>query len=359
MTPPSVPPPAAAEQRAPVRRLEGEQLAARGRAAASISAIGVAGAGGQHQLGRARRRVTPASAGGRAARGVSTAGRARALLPRAPSSSASLGQGRADRVDDLAHAARLVGGTETPISQNRGRSGKGRSPWCTCMRPSSAQRCSCREHLAGIEQPVGIEGAFQPLLLGQIDLVEHLRHQVALLDAHAVLAGQHAADLDAEAQDVGAERLGPLQLARLVGVVEDQRMQIAVAGVEDVGDAAGRSVSDSSRMRCSTLGSWRARDGAVHAVVVGRDAADGREAPPCARPRTARARPRRRRRVSCWPPLRWRDGQRPGPSDGRTRPPARPARRSAAPRRRADSRHGRRPRRRGSPACPSSPCRPG
>jgi hypothetical protein len=52
-----------------------------------------------------------------------------------------------------------------------------------------------------------------------------------------VLAGQHAADLDAELEDVGAERLGALQLARLVGVVEDQRMQVAVAGVEHVGDA--------------------------------------------------------------------------------------------------------------------------
>ena len=94
-----------------------------------------------------------------------------------------------------------------------------------------------REHLAGIEQALVVEGAFEPLLLVEIDLGEHRRHQVALLDADAVLAGEHAADLDAEPQDVGAERLGALELARLVGVVEDERMQIAVAGMEDVGDA--------------------------------------------------------------------------------------------------------------------------
>ena len=109
-----------------------------------------------------------------------------------------------------------------------------------------------REHLAGIEQALGIEGAFQPLLLVEIDLVEHLGHQVALLDADAVLAGQHAADLDAEPQDVGAERLGALQLARLVGVVEDQRMQVAVAGVEDVGDAQAVAAPTSALIRVST-----------------------------------------------------------------------------------------------------------
>src|SRR3546814_15021439 len=74
-------------------------------------------------------------------------------------------------------------------------------------------------------------------LLLQVGLAEHRAHEIALLDADAMLAGQHAADLDAELQDVGAEVLRLLQLARLVGVVEDERMQVAVAGVKDVGDA--------------------------------------------------------------------------------------------------------------------------
>src|SRR3546814_14450854 len=71
----------------------------------------------------------------------------------------------------------------------------------------------------------------------QVVLGEQNRHQVALLDADAVLAGQDAADLDAEAQDVGAEGFGLVQFARPVGVAEDQRVQIAVACMEDVGDA--------------------------------------------------------------------------------------------------------------------------
>ena len=126
------------------------------------------------------------------------------------------------------------------------------------MRPSSAQRRELREDLAGIEQVVRIEGAFDAHLLVEIDLGEHLRHQVALLDADAMLAGQHAADLDAEPQDVGAEFLGVLELAGLVGVEQDQRMQIAVAGMEHIDDAqavclatsrASRPAPDGSRPR--------------------------------------------------------------------------------------------------------------
>ena len=102
-------------------------------------------------------------------------------------------------------------------------------------------------------------------------------HQVALLDADAVLAGQNAADLDAEPQDVVAERLRAFQFAGLVGVIEDQRMQIAVAGVEDIGDAQAvlrrPSASCAAARRPIFLRGYRA----VHAVIVGRQASDGRE----------------------------------------------------------------------------------
>src|SRR3546814_10551746 len=91
-----------------------------------------------------------------------------------------------------------------------------------------------------------------------------------------MLAGQHAADLDAELQDVGAEVLRLLQLARLVGVVEDERMQVAVAGVKDVGDAQAVARAELAHA-LQHQRQARARDGAVHAVVVRRDAADRRE----------------------------------------------------------------------------------
>src|SRR5215210_4107644 len=52
--------------------------------------------------------------------------------------------------------------------------------------PEFGAAVELREHLARDEQPPRIEGAFEPLLLGEVGLVEHLAHQVALLDADAV-----------------------------------------------------------------------------------------------------------------------------------------------------------------------------
>ena len=144
------------------------------------------------------------------------------------------------------------------------------------MRPSSAQRCSVGKTFPGLNRPSVVEGAFEPLLLVEIGLGKHRRHQIALFDADAMLAGEHAADLDAEPQNIGAELFGALELARLVGVVEDQRMQVAVAGMKHIGDAQAvfrRHVLHAAEHQ-RQLG---ARDGAVHAVIVRRDAADGRE----------------------------------------------------------------------------------
>ena len=75
--------------------------------------------------------------------------------------------------------------------------------------------------LAGIEQALRVEGAFEALLLLQVVLAEHGAHQVALFDTDTVLAGQNAADLDAEFQDIGAEILCFLQLAQFVGIIEN------------------------------------------------------------------------------------------------------------------------------------------
>src|SRR5262245_14088709 len=48
-----------------------------------------------------------------------------------------------------------------------------------------------RKHLARIEQAPVVERAFEPLLLIEVGLREHRRHQVAFLDAHAMSTGWH------------------------------------------------------------------------------------------------------------------------------------------------------------------------
>ena len=50
-----------------------------------------------------------------------------------------------------------------------------------------------------------------------------------------MLARDRAADLDAQLEDAIAELDRPLSLAGLVGVVQDERMQVAVPGMEHVG----------------------------------------------------------------------------------------------------------------------------
>ena len=51
-----------------------------------------------------------------------------------------------------------------------------------------------------------------------------------------MLAGERAARVDAGFEDLLGELARALGLARL-GVVEDERVEVAVAGVEDVADA--------------------------------------------------------------------------------------------------------------------------
>src|SRR3569623_1840176 len=55
-------------------------------------------------------------------------------------------------------------------------------------------------------------------------------HLIDLLHADAVLAGDGAAHRHAQFEYLAAEFLSAPQLARLVGIVQDQRMEIAVAG---------------------------------------------------------------------------------------------------------------------------------
>src|SRR5712664_1647349 len=63
------------------------------------------------------------------------------------------------------------------------------------------------KHLAGIEEFLRIERAFEALLLDQINIAELVLHEVPLLDANAVLPGEHPAEFDTGLEDVGPESL--------------------------------------------------------------------------------------------------------------------------------------------------------
>ena len=114
------------------------------------------------------------------------------------------------------------------------------------------------------------------MLLLQVLFIEHGGHEVPFLHADAVFARQRAADLHAQAQNVRAEFLGLAQFFGVVGVKQDQGMQVAVASVKHIGDPQAvlpGQLADSGE----DLGQPAAGDGAVHAVVIRRDVPQGRK----------------------------------------------------------------------------------
>src|SRR4051794_25443013 len=92
-----------------------------------------------------------------------------------------------------------------------------------------------RHDLAGVGEPGRVPGAAQLLERGEVVLPEHLRHVLLLVDADAVLAGDRPAGLQARVEDPARELLRARGLALAAPVEAHQRMQVAVARVEDVG----------------------------------------------------------------------------------------------------------------------------
>ena len=80
------------------------------------------------------------------------------------------------------------------------------------------------KYLTGIKETIGVEGAFEPLLVLEIILGEDFVHEIALFDSDAMLAGEHATHLDTEAEDFGPELLRFFKRARFVCIVKDQWM---------------------------------------------------------------------------------------------------------------------------------------
>src|SRR5262249_18571871 len=93
------------------------------------------------------------------------------------------------------------------------------------------------KELARVGQAGGGEGAAEPLHALEIVASEHQRHGARLVGTDAVLPGQRAPGVDARGEDLLSQLACPLGFPGSALVVEDERVQVAVAGVEDVADA--------------------------------------------------------------------------------------------------------------------------
>ena len=133
-----------------------------------------------------------------------------------------------------------------------------------------------REDFSGVQRAFWIEGVVDAAHEVEVCVGEKERHEFALFHADAVLAGEAAADFDAITDDFSGGFQSALELLVVAKIVENDRVEIAVAGVEDVANAEAELVADfldvAERLR--KLGT---RDDTVEDVDAGGDSAEGAE----------------------------------------------------------------------------------
>src|SRR5438105_2787190 len=129
---------------------------------------------------------------------------------------------------------------------------------------------------SGIQAVFGIEKQFQRSDGVECFGREEFGHELVLFHPDAVLAGDGAAVLDAEREDLLARRARLFDLAGLARVEEDYGVHVAIAGMEDIADGEAVFARDlADEMQGG--GDHGAGDDAILHVVGGADAAHGAE----------------------------------------------------------------------------------
>ncbi len=90
--------------------------------------------------------------------------------------------------------------------------------------------------LNGLHRPEGLNAFRNGDHGGQVFRRKQLGHEFHLFDADAVLAGHASPDRDALVENLVARQEHALHLIGVALVEEQDRVNIAVAGMEDVGD---------------------------------------------------------------------------------------------------------------------------
>src|SRR6266705_2870852 len=110
----------------------------------------------------------------------------------------------------------------------------------------------------------------------EVGVGEKKRHELALFHADAVLAGERPADFFAIADDFSGGFKGAFELGGITRIVEDDGVQVAVAGVKNIADLKAVLLADlldaAQRLR-----KFRTRNNAVENVIAGGKAAERAE----------------------------------------------------------------------------------
>src|SRR6266571_3674324 len=95
----------------------------------------------------------------------------------------------------------------------------------------------CRVNFVGIAQVVRVNGTANQLLGCQVCLSKHDCHMCFLLHPYAVFSSDASAVSYAAANDLTRQFLCPMLFSCIPLIIEHQWMQVAIAGMEDIGDA--------------------------------------------------------------------------------------------------------------------------
>src|SRR5580698_1749138 len=133
-----------------------------------------------------------------------------------------------------------------------------------------------RKDLVWIGEIFGVERAAYELHSEQIRLREHGTHHFLFLFAYPMLAGDGTSVLHAQMQNAIGEVECRLFLPGNCAIVQHQRMQISIAGMEDVGNAQSRGCSHLSNL-IEQPGKRSPRNDAVLNDVIWRNTPHGCE----------------------------------------------------------------------------------
>ena len=93
-----------------------------------------------------------------------------------------------------------------------------------------------RNHFAGIAKTLRVQGRLDAAHRFDIGFPEDQRHLHQLLRADPVLPADGPAEIGANLEDLAPRLVHPRQLVVVAIIEEDQRVEVAVPGMEDVPD---------------------------------------------------------------------------------------------------------------------------
>jgi len=110
----------------------------------------------------------------------------------------------------------------------------------------------------------------------EIGIRESERHELGLFHADTVFSGERAADFETVADNFGGGLHGAFELRGVARIVEDDGVEIAVAGVKDVADLKTELRPDLPDA-AKSLREFRTGNDAVENVIAGSETAEGAE----------------------------------------------------------------------------------